>query len=90
MFDFRPVLDALVAACQASFSLPVLYVVVTQQGNWLGFVGRRFLAPGVLRDLLLSTEDYPGHAVQRYLREEALDVAMTVRIATLSNPADEE
>ena len=85
-------LDTLVAACRASFNLPVLHVVVTQEGNWLGFEGRRFLAPGVLRGfvLRLSTEDYPGHAVEGYLREEAPGVAMTVRIVTLSNPADEE
>ena len=49
-----------------------------------------FLAPGVVTDFVLSTEDYPGHAVERYLREEAPDAAMTVRIVTLSNPADEE
>ena len=49
-----------------------------------------FLAPGVVTDFVLSTEDYPGHAVERYSREEAPDVAMTVRIVTLSNPADEE
>ena len=39
---------------------------------------------------MLSTEDYPGHAAERHLREEAPDAAMTVRIATLLNPADEE
>ena len=49
-----------------------------------------FLAPGVVTDFVLSTEDYPGHAVSRYLREEAPDAAMTVRVVTLSNPADEE
>ena len=76
-------LDTLVAACRASFNLPVLHVVVRQEG-------RRFLAPGVVTDFVLSTEDYPGHAVERYLREEAPDAAMTVRIVTLSNPADEE
>ena len=48
-----------------------------------------FLAPGVVTDFVLSTEDYPGHAVERYLREEAPDAAMTVRIVTLSNPPDE-
>jgi hypothetical protein len=42
LFDFRPVLDTLVAACWASFNLPVSHVVVTQEGNWLGFEGRRF------------------------------------------------
>lgn len=83
-------LDTLVAACRASFNLPVLHVVVTQEGNWLGFEGRRFLAPGAARDFVLNTEDYPGYAVGRYLREEAPDAAMTVRIVTLSNPADEE
>ena len=56
----------------------------------MGFEGRRFLAPGVVRDIVLSTEDYPVHAVERHLREEALDAAMTVRTVTLSNPADEE
>jgi len=48
------------------------------------------LAPGAARDFVLNTEGYPGYAVERYLREEAPDAAMTVRIVTLSNPADEE
>ncbi|XTI85672.1 hypothetical protein V2W45_1466518 [Cenococcum geophilum] len=64
--------------------------LLLRQGNWLGFEGRRFLAPGAARDFVLNTEDYPGYAVGRYLREEAPDAAMTVRIVTLSNPADEE
>jgi len=84
------VLDTLVAACWASFNLPVLHVVVTQEGNWLGFEGRRFLAPDVARDFVLSSENYPGYTVERYLREEAPDAVMTVRIVTLSNLADEE
>lgn len=42
----------------------------------------------MLRDFVLR--DYPGHAVERYLKEKAPDAAMTVRIVTLSNPADEE
>ncbi|OCL13789.1 hypothetical protein AOQ84DRAFT_385150 [Glonium stellatum] len=90
MFDFRPVLDTLVAACRASFNLPILQVVVTQEGNWLAFEGRRLLLPAVLADFVVSTEDYAGHAIERYLIEEAPDVSMTIRVITLSNSEEED
>lgn len=83
-------LDTLVAAYRALFNLPVLHVVVTQEGDWLGFEGRRFLEPGAARGFVLGSGGYPGYAVERYLKEEAPDAAMTVRIVTLSNLADEE
>ena len=82
-------LDTLVAACRASFNLPVLHVVVTQQGDWLGFEGG-FSEPGAARDFVLGSGGYPGYAVERYLKGEAPDAAMMVRIVTLSNLADEE
>lgn len=42
------------------------------------------MASGVARDFVLSSENYPGYTVERYLRE-APDAVMTVRIVTLSN-----
>ena len=48
------------------------------------------MEPGAARDFVLGSEDYPGYAVERYLKGEAPDAAMTVRIVTLSNLADEE
>ena len=48
------------------------------------------MEPGTARDFVLSSGGYPGYAVERYLKGEAPDAAMMVRIVTLSSLADEE